>query len=74
MGLVYRGNVASLRADQSTPGFIGMLYCILTINHQHLNEEFNAANFLTRSGADQFSMIIPMEDFDLNSEYVGSFE
>ena len=24
--------------------------------------------------ADQFSMIIPVEDFDLNSEYVGSLE
>ena len=54
-----------------------VLYSELSINHQHLNEEFNAANFLTftvRSYvADQISMIIiPLEDFDLNSEYVGS--
>ena len=48
MGPFYQGNVGSLLADQSTPGCTGMLYCILGINisHQHLNEEFNAANFL----------------------------
>ena len=48
MGPFYQGNVGSLLEveDQSTPGCIGMLYCILSINHQHLNEEFNAANFL----------------------------
>ena len=76
MGLVYQGNVASLRADQSTPGSIGMLYCILSINHQHLNEEFNAANFLIHRPSQSWPIFYDnsMEDFDLNSEYVGSLE